>query len=128
MSAGTNIGRRKVVDILFPSTKALFYEQFSWHENRPTHWSLPIADNLVMAFDGSTRRIYTSKVNRGGYITANGVIERMPFIQYTPIEAQGQPAAPVGMSTFNPIRWMMTLDGLKGTDWGGTEPYAKGLP
>jgi len=122
------IGTRKIVDIQFPSTKALFYEQFSWHENRPTHWSLPIADNLVMAFDGSTRRIFTSRVNRGGFITTPGGAIVRQSITYTPIEAQGQPAAPVGMSTSNPIRWMMTLDGLKGTDWGGTEPYAKGLP
>lgn len=120
------IGTRKITDIVFPATKALFYEQFSWHENRPTHWSLPIADNLVMAFDGSTRRIYTSRVNRGGFITTSRSIIRQN-ITYTPNPAQGQPEAPVGMSTSNPIRWMMTLDGLKGTDWGGTEPFPNAL-
>lgn len=121
------LGRRKLTEIQFPSTKAMFYEQFSWHEQRPTHFSLPIADNLVTGCDGSSRRMLTRAVNRGGFITTGGGIIRQN-ITYTPIPAQGQPPVPPGMSAVNPIRWLMTLDGLKGTDWSGTEPYANGVP
>ena len=119
------LGRRKITEIVFPATKALFYEQFSWHENRPTHYSLPIADNLVTACDGSTRRIFTKDVNRGGFLFANGTIDTSDNavnILYVPNPDQGQPPVPPGMSASNPVRWFMTLDGLKGTDWGGTEP------
>ncbi len=117
------LGRRKITDIVFPATKALFYEQFSWHENRPMNWSLPIADNLVTACDGSTRRIFTRDVNRGGFLFANGTIDTSyNNVTYTPNPDQGQPPVPPGMSASNPVRWFMTLGGLKGTDWGGTEP------
>jgi hypothetical protein len=121
------LGRRNAFEVQFASQKALFYEQFSWHENRPTHFSINYADNLVTAFDGSSRRLLTRDVNRGGFITASGAIIRQN-ITYSPIAAQGQPILPPGVPATNPIRWLMTLDGLKGVDWSGTEPYARGLP
>jgi hypothetical protein len=125
ISDNAQLGRRKITEIVFPATKALFYEQFSWHENRPTHFTLPIADNLVTACDGSTRRIFTKDVNPGGFINSDGTIDTSNssrFVVYKPDPDQGQPPVPPGMSARNPVRWYMTLDGLKGTDWGGTEP------
>lgn len=133
LSPNAELGRRRISEIVFPAQKAMFYEQFSRHEHRPTHFSLPIADNLVTACDGSTRRMFTRDVNRGGFITVSGGIAGngggivRQNITYTPIASQGQPAIPPGMSATNPIRWAMTLDGLKGVDWGGSEPYANGL-
>jgi prepilin-type N-terminal cleavage/methylation domain-containing protein len=123
ISENAQLGRRKITEIVFPATKALFYEQFSWHENRPTHFTLPIADNLVTACDGSTRRIFTKDVNRGGFLYADGTIDTgYNNITYTPDPDQGQPPVPPGIPSKNPVRWYMTLGGLKGTDWGGTEP------
>lgn len=125
LSGNAELGRRRISEIVFPAQKAMFYEQFSRHEQRPTYFALPIADNLVTGCDGSTRRVFTRDVNRGGFITTAGTIIRQN-ITYTPIATQGQPAIPPGMSATNPIRWLMTLDGLKGLDWRGSEPYANG--
>jgi prepilin-type N-terminal cleavage/methylation domain-containing protein len=125
ISTNAQLGRRKITEIVFPATKALFYEQFSWHENRPTHFTLPIADNLVTACDGSTRRIFTKDVNPGGFINSDGTIDTSNSgrtIVYSPESDQGQPPVPPGIPSRNPVRWFMTLDGLKGTDWGGSEP------
>ena len=125
ISDNAQLGRRKITEIVFPATKALFYEQFSWHENRPTHFTLPIADNLVTACDGSTRRIFTKDVNRGGFVNFDGTIDTSndgSSVVYKPNPDQGQPPVPPGIPSKNPVRWYMTLGGLKGTDWGGTEP------
>jgi prepilin-type N-terminal cleavage/methylation domain-containing protein len=121
------LGRRTLNQVVFSSQKALFYEQFSWHDSRPFHYTIPLADNLVTSFDGASRRVRTISVNRGGFITTTGAIVRQN-VTYNDIPQQGQPQLPPGVPPSNPIRWLMTLDGLKGVDWGGTEPYANGLP
>jgi prepilin-type N-terminal cleavage/methylation domain-containing protein len=131
-SGGANapqLGRRRLTDLAFPAQKAMFYEQFSRHGQFPQYFGHPESDNLVTAADGSTRRVRWRDVNEGGYISASGAVLRA-FHGYDQSDAEQAPRYEprwrgnhYNNGTRIPMGWLVTLNGLKGVDWGGTEPY-----
>ncbi len=119
-----DLGRRKVVDIVFPANKVLFYEQISRHATFPQYHLHPESDNLFTAADGSVRKMLGRSLNRGGYIEINGAINRAT-INYAEIPAQDVPrwrGTYYSTGGAIPLQWLSTLYGLKGVDFGGSEP------
>lgn len=120
-STTVELGRRRFSDIQWPSQKVMYYEQFSRHGKYPQYMLHPESDNLFNTADGAVRRIRTKETNLGGYITVSGAIQR-GSVTYSPNVDQQQPAWRGSYPTTQPIRFLSTLYGLKGVDFGGTEP------
>lgn len=118
---GAATGRRKLSDVAFPSQKVMFFDEFSRHSKQPVaYYFHPQASVPASIADGSVRVLKTSETNLGGAITAAGVVERMSAT-YTPVSELMLPAWPDSVSPFQPVRYLHTLGGLKGVDFGGPE-------
>jgi prepilin-type N-terminal cleavage/methylation domain-containing protein len=118
-SGNPRLGRRRLSDLRFPSLKVLYFERFSHHGSRLAYFTYPDADVLVTLGDGSTRRLKTQETNEGGYLLADGTIQRST-ISYSPLPARSEPAWPGG-PVAQPPHYASTVGGMKGCDYGSNE-------
>jgi prepilin-type N-terminal cleavage/methylation domain-containing protein len=124
INGNPDLGRRRITDITFPSNKVMFYEQVSRHGQFPQYHLHPESDNLFTASDGSVRKMRGRDLNRGGYVELNGSINRAT-INFGEITEQDIPrwrGTYYNSGNQIPLQWMSTLYGLKGVDFGGSEP------
>lgn len=118
---GAATGRRRLGEVVFPSQKVVFFEEFSRHtRHRGAYYSHPEALVSCAIADGSIRMLKTQETNQGGAITANGSVERI-VATYTGGAQYMLPEWPAGASPTQPVRFLQTLGGLKGIDFGAPE-------
>ncbi len=126
IGGNADLGRRRFDEIMFPAQKVMFYERIARHQRYPVYFNHPEADNLLVTADGAVRHVATTAINPGGYVLLNGQIERDTYA-YGRYIAQEDPVwrgSYHANGTQVPVRILATLFGLKGVDFGGTEPYS----
>lgn len=120
-TATTATGRRKLSEVAFPSQKVMYFDEYSRHTRlREVHYSHPESLVPCAIADGSVRTLKASETNPGGAITLAGTVERINAT-YAGGAQFGLPDWPSSASPTQPVRFLQTLSGLKGIDFGGSE-------
>ncbi|MBX9736512.1 MAG: type II secretion system GspH family protein [Phycisphaerales bacterium] len=121
---GSQMGRRKVSQIVAPSRKVMVFEEFAWHNRFGVAYYTHLGSAVPSLLgDGAVRTIRVTDMNPGGYLSKSGAaITKVPsLVTYTPSAAFRTPVWPDSSPQPLPIRAGATMGGLRGWDIGGPE-------
>ncbi len=121
---GSQLGRRKISQIVAPSRKVMVFEEFAWHNRFNVAYYTHLGSAVPSLLgDGAVRTIKTVDMNPGGYLSRSGggVTKMASLVTYTPSTVFRTPAWPDGSTQPLPIRAGATMGGLRGWDIGGPE-------
>lgn len=133
----TPLGGRKIGDVIYPSSKVLFFDDFQRHHTQFTRYhALPNSVNEALFFDSSVRTLKSSNANRGFLPNSPTVYPSGPtsfngITTYTYAPATYEPSALDSSdnqdnSLAGYYKW--TRGGLRGVDTNGREVSSGGNP
>lgn len=112
------LGRRKLTDVINPSTKVCMYDQYQRHtgsRSRTLWYGYPEATSPVLFWDSSVRDIKSQNVNPG----VNPNTGAPALVRYEPDTAYEPPTKNGAAFYISQLWYAFTKDGLAGVDVGG---------
>lgn len=122
-SAGAPLGKRRLNEVVFPSSKVAVFDYFSRHVGRrPLFYAYDDSVVPLLFFDGSVRQRRTRDANLGNTDPNNPTVKTPYMFQYSPailgFEPPTRSGAPAELVN-GYYRW--TRGGLRGVDFSGSE-------
>ncbi len=118
-TAGVQLGRRKYLQVAYPSMKVYMFEEFDRFTDREgLYFAYPESRNNLQFFDGSVRTERTGDANPGWNPSAPNTVWRQ---RYIPLHTFPLPKGGFDETTTYCQRYRWTRHGLQGIDFGGNE-------